>query len=33
MRIVVQQMPPRRNLAPEPTVMDIICQFNKLKPN
>ena len=25
-------MPPRRNPALEPTVMDIICQFNKLKP-
>jgi len=25
-------MPPRRELVQEPTVMDVICQFNKLKP-
>jgi len=25
-------MPPRRELAPEPTVIDLICQFNKLNP-
>jgi len=25
-------MPPRRELTPEPTVMEMICQFNKLKP-
>ena len=24
-------MPPRRKLIPEPTVMEMICQFNKLK--
>ena len=32
LRIVVQQMPPCREAVPEPTVMDIIFQFNKLKP-
>ena len=26
------QMPPRRALAPKPTTMDMIYQFNKLKP-
>jgi len=25
-------MPPRRELVQEPTAMDVICQFNKLKP-
>ena len=25
-------MPPRRDPVQEPTVMDMICQFNKLKP-
>ena len=25
-------MPPRRELIPEPTAMEMICQFNKLKP-
>ena len=25
-------MPPRREPVPELTVMDLICQFNKLKP-
>ena len=24
-------MPPRREPAPEPTTLDMICQFNKLK--
>ena len=28
----MQQMPPCRNPTPESTIMDIICQFNKLKP-
>ena len=25
-------MPPRRELAPEPTTLDMVCQFNKLNP-
>ena len=25
-------MPPRHKLTPEPTAMEMICQFNKLKP-
>jgi len=25
-------MPPRRELMPEPTAMELICQFNQLKP-
>ena len=28
---VTPQMPPGYALAPEPTIMDMICQFNKLK--
>jgi len=28
---MLSQMPPCRALAPEPTGMDMICQFNKLK--
>ena len=27
-----QQMPPSREWVQEPTAMDVICQFNKLKP-
>jgi len=27
-----QQMPPHREPSPGPTSMDMICQFNKLKP-
>lgn len=29
---MLYQMPPRQNVVQEPTVMDMICQFNKLKP-
>ena len=29
---ILLQMPPRRALASEPTDIDMICQFNKLKP-
>ena len=29
---VVQPMPPRRDPMPEPTALEMICKFNKLKP-